>query len=712
MKTLLKVSALAFALTLTSQSAHATSQSGSLPIEAAKATNVFSVKNPDMQKSPFTGMTRKHWIEAGEYLLSGAFSYIHCLDDPMYFPKQLDKTYPENMGKAKTAKLEGLARTMFVAAPLLKNNPNLTIGGIKVAEYYRHQLVSLSNPASKHYVPHLRGGAGQTLLELASLCISMKASPETLWAPLSKQEKDDLAALILSYGEGPSIDSNWMFFNVFAMSFFKDQGYKVNEKKMVDYLQKLLKRYRGEGWYNDAPAYDYYSMWAYQSYGPLWVEFFGKHFKPAQDSGLEADIYQKIAAQFLKNESEMIDNYPYMFARDGRMNMWGRSICYRFAAVTPLPLLEYGQFENVNYGWLRHIASASLLQFMTHPDFLENGVPTMGFYGPFDPCVQIYSCRGSVYWIGKAFLGLLLPETSKYWSAVENEGPWEKDILPGKVYNKFQPATGLLITNYPNCGGSEMRSWCHETVAGDWQKFRSSENYNKLAYNTEFPWMADGKNGEISMNYGTKNKKGEWEVLRLYDFKKFENEVYTRHAVLETDKEVKYQLNDIMLPDGILRVDKVSLPDSTEITLGHYTLPEGSSEFKKTLEPGKSFSNHGITLPASKLLGRTSDEVRIYTNGAYELAMIPIYGWTAQEKAIYPDGLHPVSHRCVLPQLREKMAGERILVTLQLWKKVGQDGTGFTAKELSPVKSVALSKDSKTVTIKLANGQTKTVMFE
>ena len=86
-----------------------------------------------------------------------------------------------------------------------------------------------------------------------------------------------------------------------------------------------------------------------------------------------------------------------MFARDGKMNMWGRSVCYRFASVTPLPLLEWAGIEGVNYGWLRRIASATLLQFVQHPDFLENGVPTMGFYGPFAPCVQIYSCRGSVY---------------------------------------------------------------------------------------------------------------------------------------------------------------------------------------------------------------------------------------------------------------------------------------------------------------------------
>ncbi len=111
-------------------------------------------------------------------------------------------------------------------------------------------------------------------------------------------------------------------------------------------------------------------MWAYQSYGPLWAVMWGDK------------QYPELARQFLANQGEMIDNYPYMFNRDGRMNMWGRSICYRFAAVTPLPLIEYGKHEGVNYGWLRRIASSTLLQFMQHPEFLENGVPTMGFYGP------------------------------------------------------------------------------------------------------------------------------------------------------------------------------------------------------------------------------------------------------------------------------------------------------------------------------------------
>lgn len=69
--------------------------------------------------------------------------------------------------------------------------------------------------------------------------------------------------------------------------------------------------------------------------------------------------------------------------------------------------------------------SAAILQ---NPDFLEDNVPTLGFYGTFAPAVQIYSCRGSVYWCGKAFLSLLLPADNPFWTAVENNGPWEKDF--------------------------------------------------------------------------------------------------------------------------------------------------------------------------------------------------------------------------------------------------------------------------------------------
>lgn len=643
-----------------------------------KIDKTFTIPTPNYKISPYTGLDRQGWIDAAEYLLEGAFTYVRNIDDPMYFPKQFEKTYPRDKGGVITAKLEGFCRTLFLAAPLLRENPDLTLNGIKVADYYRHQLLNLLDPKSPSYVKPLgkNGGPSQTLVEFGALAISLSTAKNVLWDPLTQEQKDKLAATMLSYGNGPTIGSNWMFFNVFVISFFKQEGYKVNDWRMEDCLKKLLALYRGEGWYNDAPAYDYYSMWAFQMYGPIWAQMYG-HF------------YPEYAAQFMKNQADLIDNYPYMFNAEGKMNMWGRSIPYRFGAVVPLALLGYQTDKDINFGWMRRIASSTLLQFIQNPNLLEDNVPTLGFYGPFEPAVQIYSCRGSVYWCAKAFLSLLLPADNPFWAAKENNGPWDKEFKKDHVYNKFQPATNLLITDYPNVGGSEMRSWCHETVAKDWQKFRSSENYNKLAYHTEFPWMADGKNGEVSMNYATKNAKGEWEVLRLYTFKSFEDGIYRRDAVLETNLNIKYNLADIPLPNGVLRIDRVSVPSPTDIRLGHYTLSE-------------TFGKPVIESKSNKV-----PEATIISNGEYSLAMVNLTNWDKTE-VLHPEGIHPVTYKCGLIQNEKHIQNEEVMVTLMLWKKGDKQ---FSKKELTPVKSVKIADDKSSVIVTFADKSVKTVKF-
>ena len=643
-------------------------------LSQAKNDSVFHLVKPDYQLSPLTGMTRQHWMDAATNLLDGAFSYIHTLDDPMRFPKQPGKSYPTDGKFNKTENLEGLCRTMFVAIPLLKENPDLVLNGIKVGDYYRQQLRNMSDPSKSGYIQHLKGGPSQTLVEFGALALSLTVMPEIIWEPLTQKEKDDLAALMLSYGNGPTIGSNWRFFNIFVMSFFKDQGYEVKDGYMDELLQKSLAQYRGYGWYNDSPAYDYYSMWAFQMYGMIWAHYYGEKFNP------------EAGRQFVSNFRDLVPNYPYMFAEDGKMNMYGRSITYRIAAAVPFPLMGWLNDPSINYGWMRRIASSTLLQFLENPALMEDRVPTLGFYGAFEPAVQIYSCRGSVYWMGKAFLGLLLPADNPFWTAVENNGAWEKEFQPGKVYNKFMEGSNTLVTNYPNSGTSEIRAWCHEAVAKDWQKFRSTENYNKLSYNTAFPWMADSPDGKVSMNYAVLNAKQEWEVLRLYTFKKFEDGIYYRDAELETNPEIKFRLADIPLPNGILRVDKVSFPITTELRYGHYSLPELDSP---------------IVTKKQKAGGYTA---YCMDNGAYQTALINLQGWSEVE-CVQTEGLHPVSNRCSVINATATHSGDKVFITLQLWKKSGKP---FTKKELTPVKTFKQTGD--TITIYFSDGTVKTVL--
>lgn len=642
-------------------------------LSQAKNDSVFHLVQPDYHLSPLTGMTRQHWMDAATYLLDGAFSYIHTLDEPMRFPKQPGKSYPTDGKFNKTENLEGLCRTMFVAIPLLKENPDLVLNGIKVGDYYRQQLRNMSDPSKSGYIQHLKGGPSQTLLEFGALALSLTVMPEIIWEPLTQKEKDDLAALMLSYGNGPTIGSNWRFFNIFVMSFFKDHGYEVKDSYMDELLQKSLAQYRGYGWYNDSPAYDYYSMWAFQMYGMIWAHYYGEKFNP------------EAGRQFVSNFRDLVPNYPYMFAKDGKMNMYGRSITYRIAAAVPFPLMGWLNDPSIDYGWMRRIASSTLLQFLENPALMEDRVPTLGFYGAFEPAVQIYSCRGSVYWMGKAFLGLLLPADNPFWTAVENNGAWEKELQPGKVYNKFMEGSNTLVTNYPNSGTSEIRAWCHETVAKDWQKFRSTENYNKLSYNTAFPWMADSPDGKVSMNYAVLNAKQEWEVLRLYTFKKFEDGIYYRDAELETNPEIKFRLADIPLPNGILRVDKVSFPITTELHYGHYSLPELESP---------------IVTKEQKAGGYTA---YCMDNGAYQTALINLQGWSEVE-FVQTEGLHPVSNKCSVINVATTHSGDKVFITLQLWKKSGKP---FTKKELAPVKSFKQTGD--TITIYFSDGTVKTV---
>ncbi|UOB16625.1 DUF2264 domain-containing protein [Abyssalbus ytuae] len=657
----------------------------SLFSQPAETNNkVFKIETPNYELSPYTGMTKQHWKDAAMYLLEGAFSYIHTLDDPMKFPKQPGKSYPHDERRVPTEKLEGLCRTLFVAAPLLKENPGLIINNIEVADYYRYQMGKLVDSKSKAFIiPRSEnGGPSQNLVEFGALAVSMLIAPEVLWEPLPQNQKDALARTMLSYGDGPTVDSNWKFFNIFILSFFKEHGYKVNEKLLVEYLERSLTHYRGQGWYNDSPAYDYYSMWAFQMYGMVWSEYFGKKHYPG------------IAAKFITNFKDLKDNYPYLFSKDGKMIMYGRSISYRIGSIIPFPLMGFeNSTSTINYGWMRRISSGVIKQFFTHPDFIRDNVPTLGFYGAFEPAVQVYSCRGSVYWMGKAFLGLLVPDDNPFWTATENNGAWENEFKPDEVYNKYQEASEILITDYPNIGASEIRAWCHERVKDDWQKFRSTENYNRLAYNSEFPWQADGIHGEVAMNYVIKNKNNQWEAFRLYDFKAFEDGIYYRDVILETDETIRFSLADIPLANGILRVDKNRSEKNVTMRLGHYALPE---------------LKEGIITKKKKIKGY---EATIIDNGRHQLAMIPLMGWDTTE-VVSTQNLHPesVNSKVINTVKNEDLNGgkTKIYATLMLWKPSGEK---WSKAELLPVKDIQYSNTDDTVHIQFGKGTEKQVRF-
>ena len=179
-----------------------------------------------------------------------------------------------------------------------------------------------------------------------------------------------------------------------------------------------------------------------------------------------------------------MQTYPDFFDRDGFTNMWGRSNVYRCAAASPLCENLTLQNSSVNPGLARRIASGTLLQFITRDDFLNNGIPTMGFYGQFVPLVQGYSCAESVYWLGKVFLCLALPADNPFWTAEENNGSWDK-LGERDVKQTVLNGPALCFTNHSANGETVLRTG---KVVRDCGDVHGMWNYSKLCYNSKYPW--------------------------------------------------------------------------------------------------------------------------------------------------------------------------------------------------------------------------------
>jgi len=159
----------------------------------------------DFTLSPYTGLTRKHWVEAGRYLLEGIFQNIGHFEDAVVMPrKETEITYPhsdDNIGEKKAEYFEGLARSFFIAAPLIHENPGLTVCGYKIRDYYKSHVLHSCTEEDDQSVgtyEELRALADtddpmktyQQTVETCALVICLWLSKEEIWDTYTKQEKE------------------------------------------------------------------------------------------------------------------------------------------------------------------------------------------------------------------------------------------------------------------------------------------------------------------------------------------------------------------------------------------------------------------------------------------------------------------------------------------------------------------------------------------
>lgn len=677
-------------------------------------SDIFQPKHLDYERSPYTGLTRESWIEAAEYLLNGIFQNIRDFKDPVVMPrKETQVTYPHSadaVWEFQAEYFEGLARSLFIAAPLIHIKPELTLNDIGVRNYYKSHILRACTPGDSVYVGSYAAcrelskdpnpfRAFQQTVETCALVICLWMSKEEIWDTYTKAQKDVIADFLLEYAHGNTVPQNWRLFNMLDMAFLGMEGYEIDADIMREHAQAILAYYAGDGWYRDGHSFDYYSCWAFNVYAPLWNKWYGYEHEPY------------LAKKFEENSNALMKTYADFFDADGITNMWGRSSIYRNAATSAFD----GNMMLENYaadpGLARRISSGSLMQFMGRSDFLYKGVPTLGFYGQFMPLVQGYSCAESPLWLGKAFLCLHLPAEHPFWTATENNGTWEK-LCGNEVKTTTLDGPALCFSNHKASGETILRS-------GKVVKHKKDEhgmwNYSKLCFNTKYPWesapskeveaqqyvlhdLTDDTYDKANVTFWHGEKDGVLYRRQFFGYE-METECHWIQAV---------SLADYTVPYGIMRADKLRLfKKPVVLTLGAYGFPDNGTEITEREADYKGGKAHVVILKGRDFTGREK-----------QLAMTIYDGWdclkTVNSKGTNPDSEKSIVVYAETTRKNHNHYEQAILVSQVITKEEHGD---FTDEELFPIRKITYTAPQAKggygpVIITHKDGMTKTIDFD
>lgn len=646
----------------------------------------FVNPQPDFALSPVTGLTRAGWIACGRHMLEGAFSHVKDMNEPMFLPKMPGPGYPSsNEGASRqqrsAAIFEAIARTFNIAATLLREDPDLAIRGIRLKDYYKHHLLQLlTNPDCDYFIGRAADYQSpmQQTCELGNLCVWMLLAPEAFWDNLTKEEKDAVAKTLNEWSSGRTLPHNWRWFNVMMITFLAQNGYPCDREVMNNHLDHLVLLHAGEGWYRDTSC-DYYTSHVFQHYAAIWVRYYGRKNDPARARLLD------------RHMDAFADHYPQIFGRRGEVIMYGRSILYRMGATAGMTASQLRDHPGVPIapGLARRVASGGLLQFTTHPDFFIKGIPALGFYGPFPPAIQSYSCSASPYWMFGCFSALILPPGHPFWTAKEEAGHWER-ILPDAVHSEYWSGAGFLVSNHGGSGAAEIRP----------SKIHNQDpNYSRLVYSSAFPWEANCPDG-INAGAITLKRGAAFELPDHVSAAGFSDGVLFRQAEFSGHLPPLVDMASIVIPGGEIRIDRLRRLQPCTVNVGHFSLPHlKGSEPRLTR---KIVEGHQVLQAA--IPGRC-------------LALTLYSGWDAV-KSVSRRGVHPeakISTVLYATAEDERAAGPvRLMISILLHRT---DDKAWEDDELQPIAGITplregISSGVGGFRLRLRSGQEFTVDFK
>ncbi|MEU0075663.1 DUF2264 domain-containing protein [Streptomyces sp. NPDC006332] len=386
----------------------------------------FELPAEDRESSPYTGYTRGHWEAVADGLLSAAWRWSTPGGALLDLPGRPSRSGVRSDG------LEGYARTFLAAAFRVAGADGDDPHGW-LDRYARGLAAGTRTPGHDdteswplildHHVQ------GQPMVESASVALGLRLTAPWLWKHLDDDVRDRTEEWLRGALRHTPAPNNWYLFPFTVAGFLESVGRGDAETGAVREraLELMETWYRGEGWYadGDGRAFDHYNGWAL-------------HLYPVLDAHLGGDT--ELSARYGPRLRAHLDGFALMFGADGAPLHFGRSLTYRFAASAAVGLGALTGDTPLSPGTSRRLASGSLRYFLERGALTDDGLLSLGWFGPHEATLQSYSGPASPYWASKAFVSLLAPADHPLWTAREEAAPVEEADRVLAL-----PAPGLLV---------------------------------------------------------------------------------------------------------------------------------------------------------------------------------------------------------------------------------------------------------------------------
>lgn len=370
-----------------------------------------------------------------------------------------------------------VARMLPVLAEYLAAGQPRRVAGVDLEEVVRGIYRTAFDPQHPDYWGEPAGAKPtQRTVESALVAMALVRMGPDFVGGLSAQERRQVNRWLASCTVIPERTSNHAWFTAvnqaarlrLARSFPEFAG---DERWMLDDLEAMegLAANAADGWYSDDPkltVFDYYNFWTFGNFPLFW-------------SRIAGELYPTWAHRLGARTREFLRHAPCFFGADGAVPLFGRSLVYRWALLSPL-LLGYQQGHWPHSpGLLRRIVRRNFAWWWRLGAFDETRGKLRETLTPAGTreVSENYIDNGHPYWAMQAFTFFAIPAADPFWTEPEEPLPVERGDFLVRI-----PGPKMILTGTKASG--DVR-WVQARGCPRRDYYR--DKYNKFAASSGFP---------------------------------------------------------------------------------------------------------------------------------------------------------------------------------------------------------------------------------